>query len=49
MKITITIVCDSEVPATSLLNNVQFEVIKTEREDTFVLVKREPDMPATSN
>ncbi len=40
MKKTITLVSDEEVPITHLLNDKDFEVIKTEKEDVFVMVKK---------
>ena len=41
MKQQIIIVTDVEVPVTQLLNNEDFQVLKTEEDGTYVMIKKE--------
>ena len=41
MKKTIVIISDTEEPITNLLDRENHEILKTEREDTYVLIKKD--------
>jgi hypothetical protein len=48
MKI-LKIIVDSEQPLIDLLNRENFEVLKTEREDTFAMTRRLVERPVETN
>ena len=49
MKKQITIICDSETTVPHLLNQTDFEVIGTGKEDTWCMVKREVVLGTSEN